>query len=114
MTITDVVTLVIMALGFYLTWKKAPLESRKLAGEAASSQADTAARWQEIANNAAKREAELRSRLDTIELQMATLQIQAREAMAKAARFEDWATRLSHQVISLGGHPVPLDVEDKE
>jgi ribosome-associated translation inhibitor RaiA len=110
----DVITFIIAVGGLFLAWRKAPLEGRKLAGEASAVSADAAAKFQEIAAKAAEREEAMRLRMDELESKMDNLETQLRKANERAAKFEGWAKRLAHQVQSLGGVPVPLELEDKK
>jgi hypothetical protein len=69
-----------------------------------------------LVDRSVSREKEYQNRIDSInarigvlECRQAELENQVREANIRAEKFESWAKRLSHQVQSLGGIPVPLE-----
>jgi hypothetical protein len=95
MTITEIFTLLVAGVSLYIAWKKAPYESKNLDAAAAE-------KYQSIAVNAA-------ARLDALEKQVTELSIRARAAEERAAKFENYAKRLSGQVVSMGGIPVPFE-----
>lgn len=75
--------------------------------------ADTAEKFQRLADKAAERVAAMQIRLDAVEDQLQSMEKQLRDSEARAAKFEGWAKRLAGQVTSLGGIPVPLEIEAK-
>jgi hypothetical protein len=100
----DILALVIAISGFVIAWKKAPLEKIKMSSESRAITADAAEKFQQIANKAA-------DRLDALESEMIQVRELLRQSELRAAKFENWAKRLSHQVHSLGYVPVPFEPE---
>jgi predicted nuclease with TOPRIM domain len=92
MTITEVFTLFVAGVSLYIAWRKAPFESKHLDAQAAE-------KYQSIAVNAA-------DRLDKLEAKVNELTQRAQAAEDRASKFENWAKRLSGQVVSMGGIPV--------
>jgi hypothetical protein len=110
---TDFITLIV-ALGSLslsiIAWKKFKPETRVIDGSAMKN-------FTELLDRATKREKEyqdeqdaLNKRITQLELKTVELAEQVKAANLRAAKFEDWANRLAHQVISLRGIPVPLEV----
>jgi hypothetical protein len=94
-SLPEVFAILVAVVSLYIAWRKAPLESKNLDAAAAE-------KYQAIAVNAAER-------LEALEKQVNDLAIKARAAEERAARYENWARRLSGQVVSMGGTPVPLE-----
>lgn len=81
----------------------------KLGPELRSLNADLASKYQEIADKAAERIAELEEDIGTMRAEVKLLKSSLESSDREAARVRNWAERLSGQVISLGAVPVPLD-----
>ena len=89
---------------------------RKARPEVQFLDADAATKYSDLVDRAAKREAEYQNRIDTllsrmaqIEQKYSDLSDQVRTANQRADKFENWAKRLTYQVQSMGGVPVPLE-----
>jgi hypothetical protein len=93
--VVDIITILIALSAAVIAWKKAPLEGHALDAEAAG-------KYQRIAIDAA-------DRLERLEKQVGELEKSLNLANARALKFEDWAKRLSGQVTSMGGVPVPFE-----
>lgn len=104
MDIGEIVALVVAAAGLIIAWRKAPAERRVMSADAAET-------YQNIALAAAEREQKLQDRITAMETRMEQYENDLKKARADAARFENWARRLSHQLQALGHIPVPLDGE---
>ncbi len=111
MDVGDVIGIVIAISGVILAWYKAPIEGRRLHGETSNFSADAALKYQELASKAAEQIAAMQKRMELLESQVEHMEMQLETAQANATKFQDWAKRLSHQVHSLGGVPVPLETE---
>jgi hypothetical protein len=85
------------------------VQFKKGRAEAAGLDADTAEKYQRIADNAAKRLADMDKRLEDSETRISELEAMLHAESRERKRFEDWARRLAHQVESLGATPVSLE-----
>lgn len=96
-----------------IAWRKLPRENQNMDGSAAAKYAD-------LVDRAAKRESDYMDKIDKLEKRIEHLEACQSELEEKvklteknAAKFENWAKRLAHQVESLNGTPVPLEIEKK-
>lgn len=135
MTIGDIsglIAVVISLIGVYIALRRAPFEFRKLGTAADASKADTAGKYQEIADRAAERAL----KLDEQVVQLQTIS-QKQGGEIRALRTENdqmretineqgceirglrndntelrvWSARLTQQVIELNGIPVPMRIK---
>lgn len=121
MNMTEIVTIIstIISLtasmgALYIAYRKAPAEARHLSASAGSSEADTAEKYRAIADRAADRALAVDQRLQQLEKQVIEQSLEIEDLKCENARLAHWADRLVHQVISLGGRPVPMPGDDEE
>jgi len=106
--------------GVIVALKKVPHETKQTDAQTASidaqtesTDAETARKYLDIANLAAERALKLDERVKCLEKENADLrkslrdmQITIDDSVVERNSLKDWATRLTHQVISLNGKPV--------
>ena len=107
---------VLVSLGtLVITWRKMPHETKELdartgsqEAETASKRADTVTKYQEIADRAAAKALKLETRVDELEAKIDLLEAINLKLQEDNEDLREWATRLVHQVQSLGDEPVKL------
>ena len=92
-------------------WIKAPHETKALDASTENQDANTAEKYQTIANMAAERALKLEKRINELECEVAKLKEENRQYREENVDLRDWADRLVHQVKSLGGNPVTIRVK---
>jgi septal ring factor EnvC (AmiA/AmiB activator) len=102
-------------IALYMAIKKQPHEIRQLDANTDSADADTAEKYQRIANLAAERALGLERRLSQLENEKIQMAIELDKIKAELvakneeiATLRDWAERLVHQVQAFGEVPVKL------
>lgn len=90
--------------------RKAPHEVRQLEVGAKNTEADVASKYQSIAEKAAERALKLDDRMLTLEKENELLRSEMNALKASNEDLREWADRLVHQVIGLGGTPVKIRV----
>ena len=113
----------LISLGMFLIlWRKLRPETAVLQGDAldkyndalnksAARELQSQTRWDQREADFQTREAYLMGRLSTLEAKYSELDGKLAAALARAERFERYAYRLAGQVTSMGGTPVPLEIE---
>jgi uncharacterized coiled-coil protein SlyX len=76
--------------------------------ETRATSADTASKYEELANRSAERALSLDSRVSDLEKRIDEQQQTIESLRCENADLRDWAERLVHQVQSLGGAPVEI------
>jgi predicted negative regulator of RcsB-dependent stress response len=107
------VTIVGLVIGAIAGW-------RKLRPEVQVLDADAATKYSDLVDKAAERESKYQMRIDALVIRVTQLEArqmelaeQVKDANRRADKFEGWAKRLTYQVQSLGGVPVPLEPVSK-
>ena len=112
-------------IGNVIMWRKLPHETKEIDARAESQDADTASKYQAIADKAAERALRLEERMeakvlklecrvDELESEVAKLTEEINWQRTENSNLRDWAERLVHQVQSLGGEPVKLRVKTEK
>lgn len=99
-SIAALITAMIGVLGTYWLQKN----QKKL------SEADTADKYQQIADRAATRALRLEERIDRLEKENAELEINYRKVLRDLEIYTRWTERLVHQIQSLGHVPVEKEI----
>lgn len=137
-SIIDILTVCLSALAFVLAWRKSGSEIDKNKSEVDKNKSDSSESDGQAAESFAsaariysEENVKLHSKLQALETQLCQIQVdmdnQRKEHQLEIARLtqrldvqaqeiidlKDWATRLSAQVVSMGGEPVPYKLKGK-
>jgi hypothetical protein len=114
--IDDLITLIVALGSLTLSY----VAYRKFKPEVQVLDADAATKYSDLVDKAAERESKYQMRIDALVIRVTQLETrqselaeQVRDANRRADKFEGWAKRLTYQVQSLGGVPVPLEPVSK-
>jgi hypothetical protein len=102
LSVTSIVALIGALVALYVAWRKTPAEVKNV-------DADTAGKYQEIADKAAIRALALEERVTDLEATMLKQAGQIAILQAENALLRNWADRLVHQVRMRGDVPVEMD-----
>ena len=109
--IVAIISVIGSLLAIVIALKKAPHETKEIDSHTENQDADTASKYQDIADRAAVRALGLEVRVNELECEVAKLKDENRRQHSENADLRDWAERLTHQVQSLGGDPMKLRVK---
>lgn len=99
--LTSFLALVGSGIAVYVAWRKAPREVANL-------DADTAGKWQTIADKSAGQVEKLTARVDALEKLSQEQEERIRCLEEENADLRDWAERLVHQIKAQGIEPVKM------
>jgi hypothetical protein len=105
-TLSSLVAIILSAGALYASLRKLPVENKNTAADTEDKEANTAAKYQQIARLAAEEALTLKERIDELEK---TVEAQAKMIKAQDARIaalEDYNARLVHQLKSHEIEPV--------
>jgi chromosome segregation ATPase len=113
--VVSVLSLIVSFALPYVAWRKLSHDIRQTDASTDNTDADTAEKYQRIANLAAERALGLERRLTQLEdekialaVKVTTLETKLAAKDEEIATLRDWAERLVHQVQALGEVPVKL------
>ena len=111
----DIAAVILASLAVYKAFRAQRYDERLARAASSKGDADAAASYEELADRAASRAIklqdqidELRSQDDVQQKEIDDLKADSREKDCLIEDLREWAERLVHQVISLGGKPVEL------
>lgn len=105
---------IISIIALFIAIFKAPHERREIVSRAESQEADTAEKYQRIADRAAETTLKLNERVTELENEVRKLLAKLKKAEQENEDLRDWAERLVNQVKCLDAEPVTIRKERSE
>ena len=106
--ISAAIAMLVSAIAVYVAWRKAPAEVATLHAQSQEAGAKTLLQYMQVLQTSAEQVNKLSDRIAVLEERTEKQECEIEELRKDNVLLREWATRLAHQVQSLGAKPVEL------